>query len=44
MLKEPKLVKFIKVNVDKKEIGKSFKANSAFINTTIEKWSEEQKE
>jgi len=44
MLKEPVQVKFIKVTVDKKEIGKSFRADSKAINEAIEAWTEDEKE
>ena len=44
MLPEPRLVKFVKVLPNKKEIGKTFKADSKPINDVIDEMAEEDKE
>lgn len=43
MLKEQKLVKFVRITVNKKDIGKNFKADSKLINDAIEEWNDDEK-
>ena len=43
MLKEPQLKKFVVVNVNKKDVGKTFKGDSKGINELIDSWEEEDK-
>jgi glycyl-tRNA synthetase len=44
LLPEPKLVKYVKILPNKKEIGKIFKGDSKPINDTLEELSEEEKQ
>ena len=43
MLKEPVLKKFVIVNLNKKEVGQTFKSDSKGINERIDSWEEEDK-
>lgn len=43
-LKEPKLVKFTRVTVDKKEVGKLFKGDAKLINEAIDSLTVEELE
>lgn len=43
LLPEPKQVKFVKLNPNKKEIGKIFKQDSKPINDTMDSWTEDEK-
>lgn len=43
-LKEPRLVRLIKMTANKKEIGKTFKQDAQSINLALEELTEEDKE
>ena len=43
LLPEPRQVKYVKVNANKKEIGKIFKQDSKAVNELLEESSEEDK-
>jgi glycyl-tRNA synthetase len=43
ILPEPKQVKLVKINVNKKEIGKVFKQDSKPINDVLDEFNEEDK-
>ena len=43
-LKEPKLIKFIRVTVEKPKIGKTFKKDAKAVQEVIENWTSEDHE